>query len=569
MLFLFLAFCSLSSGPLLGFGQLSLVTRPPAVLPFDTVQFRAPRGPFVIAVGQTISIALCQTNRGAVQNLVAPNGGRPDAGNCGWVNMPDGTTNPTGGNPPYHFQLATMGGFAPFGVTLHPTTGFLTGVAKWPGTRTFQVCAVDMSENWKCDPITITIQPKPQRDRVGAIPKPALASAVSECSAVTDLVPALDDVVSRAPDWEKKTEAMLAAARDGKIDAQAALLNTLRQGLSEYLQEHGRATGELTAAIRNLPPQVRLSPEAESWQRRIDALKTSQEVLERAPHVASATKTLVEQLQSNAGDWRAFANFLQDTGFGDDFATQLASLAGGGRSAEMALKAAMLSRDAVFAGIEQSISARDMESAQRALDALRSAAPEAANLANQTRQLAFGDCPKAEQRANQSGNFNATTPTAKKGSGGKVAAGLIVAAGAGIGGYYYLNKTLNELSNIDDPSSSGGSGGGDVTFVSTSGLTCLYNGGGVLSSCSGTITVNITLSMPVSSSLRLGTEYGVSGTNTTNRSPQGSLTFQMQGGIGGSNCPAPLRQLNLTGGNIPQGSAYVIVSNVNVPVTCR
>jgi hypothetical protein len=67
-------------------------------------------------------------------------------------------TNPSGGQPPYHFQLATLGGFPPMGISLS-LNGLLTGAAKTAGTTNFQVCAVDLSGASVCQPVSLTVDP--------------------------------------------------------------------------------------------------------------------------------------------------------------------------------------------------------------------------------------------------------------------------------------------------------------------------------------------------------------------------------------------------------------------------
>jgi hypothetical protein len=67
-------------------------------------------------------------------------------------------TNPSGGQPPYRFQLATLGGFPPMGISLS-LNGLLTGTAKAAGTANFQVCAVDLSGASVCQPVSLTVDP--------------------------------------------------------------------------------------------------------------------------------------------------------------------------------------------------------------------------------------------------------------------------------------------------------------------------------------------------------------------------------------------------------------------------
>ena len=77
------------------------------------------------------------------------------------------STDPSGGSPPYHFQLGTGGGFPPIGMTLN-LNGTLTGIPTSAGSSTFTVCAVDVGGSSKCGRVTMTIDP--------ATPTPAPAT---------------------------------------------------------------------------------------------------------------------------------------------------------------------------------------------------------------------------------------------------------------------------------------------------------------------------------------------------------------------------------------------------------
>ncbi len=70
----------------------------------------------------------------------------------------------TGGNPPYHFQLDTMGGFPPIGMHLG-MNGLLYGTptAKPPlgGWPPFAVCAVDMTGENDCPKVQVESPPVP------------------------------------------------------------------------------------------------------------------------------------------------------------------------------------------------------------------------------------------------------------------------------------------------------------------------------------------------------------------------------------------------------------------------
>lgn len=69
-------------------------------------------------------------------------------------------TNPQFGIPPYSFKYDTMGGFAPFGLTLNKN-GLLAGTPTTEGTYPFKVCAVDQGGFSVCPTITINVEGKP------------------------------------------------------------------------------------------------------------------------------------------------------------------------------------------------------------------------------------------------------------------------------------------------------------------------------------------------------------------------------------------------------------------------
>ncbi|GEM_PF-3522158 len=62
--------------------------------------------------------------------------------------------NPTGGQPPYHFQVE--GGFPPFGIILD-LNGILSGTPTAEGRRTFSVCAVDLAGVQSCKQTILSV----------------------------------------------------------------------------------------------------------------------------------------------------------------------------------------------------------------------------------------------------------------------------------------------------------------------------------------------------------------------------------------------------------------------------
>jgi hypothetical protein len=67
-----------------------------------------------------------------------------------------GSTRPTGGQPPYHFELGTGGGFPPIGIGL-TLNGLLGGSASVPGEYEFELCAIDLAANQGCTDVTVTV----------------------------------------------------------------------------------------------------------------------------------------------------------------------------------------------------------------------------------------------------------------------------------------------------------------------------------------------------------------------------------------------------------------------------
>lgn len=73
------------------------------------------------------------------------------------------TSNPTGGNPAYHFVLGSGTGFPPFGLSLGKD-GILKGTvdkSEAGRTKTIDVCAVDLSGDSVCREVSLTVSAPP------------------------------------------------------------------------------------------------------------------------------------------------------------------------------------------------------------------------------------------------------------------------------------------------------------------------------------------------------------------------------------------------------------------------
>lgn len=112
------------------------------------VKFEPPRAPDTVPrIGEPFHFSFCDPPTTKPSDI------------CG--NLTGGTANPTGGTPPYYFKLDTMGGFLPFGLTLHPN-GLVTGTPTAVGSREFRVCAIDQVGNSQCIVQTLNVRdPRP------------------------------------------------------------------------------------------------------------------------------------------------------------------------------------------------------------------------------------------------------------------------------------------------------------------------------------------------------------------------------------------------------------------------
>jgi hypothetical protein len=107
-----------------------------------------PSGPLVFSAGSLPSAttgnvyrySFCMPSPATVTSLCGP-----------------GTSNPSGGNPPYHFELGAGVGFPPMGISLN-LNGLLTGKPASTGTSRFQVCAVDLSQNKVCRDVELVVE---------------------------------------------------------------------------------------------------------------------------------------------------------------------------------------------------------------------------------------------------------------------------------------------------------------------------------------------------------------------------------------------------------------------------
>jgi len=128
---------------------------------------------FSTEVGKQFSYSFCQPALAGANDL------------CGASSF-----DPSGGQPPYYFQLGSGGGFPPFGITLN-LNGILTGTPTTEGIRNFSVCAVDLAGRSVCNAIKFQVFPKleepkpeppPYVPRQGCTPQSEIPQPPPGCS---------------------------------------------------------------------------------------------------------------------------------------------------------------------------------------------------------------------------------------------------------------------------------------------------------------------------------------------------------------------------------------------------
>lgn len=152
------AFLFLPLGAAPGLAQVPPGPPLPAPPPEDLVHFDPPNDALAahaaehLQVGREYAFDLC---RGIPATDAAPGRLNASDSTCGDPLNPSATVR--GGNPPYHFQLDTMGGFPPLGMWVD-LNGVLRGTPKNNRPATFSVCAVDLSARYECKKVTVAPQ---------------------------------------------------------------------------------------------------------------------------------------------------------------------------------------------------------------------------------------------------------------------------------------------------------------------------------------------------------------------------------------------------------------------------
>jgi hypothetical protein len=139
---------------------LLFLAAPRGGFPQQGINFTAPADQDIqqnLRVGEPFAYSLCL---GRAVVIPGPGGSstalNPAQSPCGSELNPSSQV--TGGNGPYHFELETMGGFPPMGLVVD-VNGVLRGTPSGTLGSRFRVCAVDMSGARSCETITL---PPPQ-----------------------------------------------------------------------------------------------------------------------------------------------------------------------------------------------------------------------------------------------------------------------------------------------------------------------------------------------------------------------------------------------------------------------
>jgi hypothetical protein len=124
-------------------------TNSPVAIPVSLLITSSSTGPLTFTVPSPLPSATVQTP----YQFSFCQGARLNEA-CGGSLNP--ATSPTGGQPPYHFQLGSGVGFPPQGLVLD-VNGRLSGTPTTVGTYVFSVCAVDLSASQVCQTVSLTV----------------------------------------------------------------------------------------------------------------------------------------------------------------------------------------------------------------------------------------------------------------------------------------------------------------------------------------------------------------------------------------------------------------------------
>jgi hypothetical protein len=306
----------------------------------------------------------------------------------------------------------------------------------------------------------------------------------------------------------------------------------------------------------------------------VDKLKDAAEKLQGLVTSGASGVNIGAAIRDNQLAWANFAKDIDDSGIADEFG-KLGFVAIFGPAGEIGFDLAVAARDGVAAGWGLYNNVTDAEAAQRTLDQLVDA-----------RRAIMGRLSEIDSILTSS-DFNCAQPTPspqdrimtqppapdpipaapvaqapqaktpKKGGGGATAARVVV-AGAGLGGALYALNKAKQIS--DSANGGGGSGSLTVTFVSASTINCTFNAGGIINSCTGTVTIEFGGKVSSGTAYRFQFDAGPGGNRTITST--GQVAFTISGGTGSQTCPT-LR----TGTVIDTSTQFSVGSFSNMPIT--
>jgi hypothetical protein len=377
-------------------------------------------------------------------------------------------------------------------------------------------------------------------------------------------------------EWIRRSEEQLRAAEEGVRGSQDQLKDMALKAAVDLVASQLEMVRAMKAGIAKSAASnaTRLK-----WLERVDRLKEAAEKIEQAEKLGKAGvegNQLGAAIAQNRAQLADFLKFLDDSGIGDAAALQLAEFAGPVGVA--VVETLTVARDVLYATFQGKMSADEASAHRTNLEGMKSAkAGVETRIYELNTDIAAGRCqptPKPEDRSSvkkepdqpplvgENGKpakepaapKDGATPTQNKPSGAKLLGTLVVAGGAGVAGYYYLDKGLKKIEG----------GGVTAKFVSASTINCPFNAGGIVSNCSGTVTIEFSGSVKSGTAYRFMFDAGPGGNRTI--SGPGQYGFSISSGTSTSTCPT------LRTGTVTDISTQLIIasfSNMPITVSCK
>lgn len=383
----------------------------------------------------------------------------------------------TGGMPPYHFILDTMGNFPPFGLILHPN-GVLNGVPRAAGARAFRVCAVDMKGDSACINYVLNVLPRqqqpqaekrpetqqpppaparteaPQPQYVPILRKPEAGGPIFDCDGAPARYERLRQMLPEERRRVDEAKRRVEAARGDLREAEAALQDRLKEELKsvrdDLLEVIKAARPELAGAIGDAQEAVEMKEKIEEaikelddvagkWAEDVTTVPASAPTAPRPTQAAAATVGAGE-VRPLRDDTLRILKFLDEEGILDKIADRLIAKLKRFPTAGLQFRAAKLFIDAAYLDMKKELEMWEAFEAQHYLMLMEQQYLQHSGQAMELQQV-IEECNRIAQRkaaaqAPPPPPPQTTRPPKKTLSGG-AAAGLTAASvGAGVAVYY-------------------------------------------------------------------------------------------------------------------------------------